>query len=116
MIKPGELAVIRSHMLSVVEVTYKLGHWLPVTILIDICDARHIKPPDILRVEEVSPGNLRLAIARDTYVCSVIVRNDTDTIDAPFFRSACHALLDAYESRAREETPPIHGVLHAYRT
>lgn len=109
MIRPGEPAVvIRSHMLSSVEVSYPLGLWLPMTILVDICDARHIQPPDQLKIYDGGRvGTLRLLVSYAGYVCSVVVRDDTDTLYAPFFRSGCHALLDAYESRAQGEPPTV---------
>lgn len=103
--------IVSSHMLASTTVSYPLGLWRPMTILVDICDARHIHPPDTLMVCEEAKSlfhAVRLSISRDSYACSVTTRNDTDTVDAPFFRSACHALLDAYESRAQGEEPTVY--------
>lgn len=102
--------IVRSHMLASTTVSYPLGLWRPMTILVDICDARHIHPPDTLMICKEAKSlfhDVRLSISRDAYACSVTTRNDTDTVDAPFFRSACHALIDAYESRAQGEEPTI---------
>lgn len=99
---------------SDVVVSYPFSRWKAFTLLVEICDERNIRPlPDALDLRTSHSGYLDIAISRDSYICTVKVEDDTDTLDAPMFRSGCHALLDAYVSRAQGE--PTTASIYLYR-
>lgn len=99
--------------LASVEITCALSLQRPMQILVDICASRHIQPPDCLSILPTRrPFEINIGISRDGYSCSTVVQDDTDNPHAPFFRAACHALIDAYESR-RVGEPTVSVVLES---
>lgn len=90
------------------NVSYPLGLWYVMDLLVATCANRQIRPPDSLTVRNgESLGIIQLCISRDSYIASISIQDDSNTPDAPILHSGCHALLDAYESRAQGEPSTV---------